>query len=264
MSLRRFLLPVADMIGSVLVALGFGLRPRSVRLERVEVALPDLPAHLDGYRIGVMADLHLGPLVKPHQIRAPAARLAAEQPDLVVVAGDLTSDPACEPLLDEALAPVQGALGVLGNWDYYFPPPVRTQSAVRLLVNDGLVVADGLWVGGVDDCKFGRPDVAAAMAGAPEGAVRILIAHEPDFADQVTAEDRVALVISGHSHGGQIRLPLLGPLLLPPMGRKYHTGLYRAPHTRVYTTRGLGFAHLPLRLWCPPELTVITLRRAGG
>lgn len=260
--MRRFLLPVAELTGRVLSGLGFGLNPRSVRLERVDLRIDGLPASLEGFAIGVLSDLHLGPLVKAGQVLQAVQRLAAERPDLVLVAGDLTSDPAAEPQLDEALAPVRGALAVAGNWDYDQAPEVRRQTAVRLLVNEGVLAAPDLWVGGVDDCKFGRPDIARAMAGAPPGALRILLAHEPDFADQVEAGHSIALQISGHSHGGQIRLPLIGPLLLPPLGRKYHTGLYLAPHTQVYTSRGLGFAHLPVRILCPPEITLLTLRRA--
>lgn len=218
-----------------------------------------LPPHLDGFTIGVMTDLHIGPLVSAGFIRRAAAELADRGPDLVVVAGDFCSTRKAAHLLVEALEPVGRPFAVLGNWDYK-REEVRRTAAVRFLVNQGAEVAPGLWLAGVDDVNFGRPDLEAALAGAPPGAVRILLAHEPDFADRVEARHRIALQISGHSHGGQIRLPFLGAALLPPGGQKYVSGLNHAPHCPVYTSRGLGVAHLPVRIMCPPELTLIQLK----
>ena len=89
--------------------------------------------------------------------------------------------------------------------------------------------------------------------------------HEPDFADYVVRHPRfplIDLMLSGHSHGGQIQLPIVGPLVLPPMGRKYFEGGYRFGHMQLYVNRGLGTVGLPLRLNCPPEITHITLTRA--
>jgi predicted MPP superfamily phosphohydrolase len=93
----------------------------------------------------------------------------------------------------------------------------------------------------------------------PEGGTAILLAHEPDVADYAADTGRFALQLSGHSHGGQIVMPLLGPPRLPPMGRKYYAGLYSVGGMHVYTNRGLGVVGLPLRLLCRPEITVITL-----
>jgi len=189
---------------SRLVTLLFRRRYRvpvgQIPLVRVDVPVTGLPPHLKDFTIGVMSDLHLGALVDPEYIRAAAERLAAERPDLIVVAGDFVSEAAAVPLLAEVLAPVRDAWGVL--------------------------------------------------------------CHEPDFADRVAERHRVAVQISGHSHGGQVRLPFIGPPLLPPLGRRYVAGLYRAPFCQVYTSRGLGVAHLPLRFLCPPEISV--LRMAEG
>lgn len=236
-------------------------KPEHVCFERVDVPLSPLPSHLDGFTIGVISDLHLGTIGSVGRVHYAANILADQKPDLVIVAGDLTSTPEADQLIDDALAPVHGALGVLGNWDYRYPPKIRQQTAVRLLINEGVLVAPGLWIGGVDDVLEGVPDIDQALAGAPEEAVRILIAHEPDSADLVQRGHKISLQISGHSHGGQVRLPFFGPVLLPPMGRKYHTGLHRASHCQVYTSRGLGMSHLPFRFLCPPEVALITLRR---
>ncbi|MFZ5818209.1 MAG: metallophosphoesterase [Bacillota bacterium] len=249
--------------GAGLAGYAYAIETRRVQFEQRSIPIPDLPAHLDGFTIGLLADLHVGPTTPASFVREVAAQLAARKPDLVVVAGDFIGSHSDGPAANWALEPVKGCLGVVGNWDYYDRFIYRFMTNVRLLVNEGVQVADGLWVGGVDEPRLGEPDLARAMAGAPEGAVRILLCHEPDYADSlVRPEHRVALQLSGHSHAGQIRLPGLGPLLLPPGGRKYHTGLYQAAHCQVYTTRGVGTAHLPFRLFCPPEVSLLQLTRA--
>lgn len=264
---RRFLWSVLG-VGAGLLGYPLLIEPRQVKTERITFVVQDLPARLEGYTIGVLADLHTGPFNPAAWVHSVAERLAAQKPDLVLVAGDMTGNvktPAAHRLVDEALAPVKGALGVMGNWDnFHYPAPmgVRRQSTVRMLVNQGVSPTAGLWVGGLDEGIFGDPNVGKALAGAPAGAVRILLAHEPDLADLVRPEHRVALVIAGHTHGGQVRLPGLGAPALPPLGRKYVSGLNRAPACHVYTSRGLGVTGVPLRLFCPPEVTLITLRRA--
>jgi predicted MPP superfamily phosphohydrolase len=258
--LVRRILAKADNMVEWLVWLGFRYAPKQIPLERVTVRVADLPAHLEGFTIGVLSDLHLGVFVTRDFLSRAAARLAAEQPNLAVVAGDfLAGREEYAHLLPEVLAPLGRPYGVLGNWDWEHPE--NRSDAVRLLVNTGVEAAPGLWLAGVDDVLWGEPSLKAALAGAPPGAVRVLLCHEPDFADEIRPSHRIALQISGHSHGGQIRLPFAGPLMLPTKGRKYHTGLYRAPATQVYTSRGLGVVHLPFRLWCPPEVTLITLVR---
>lgn len=259
--LRRLILAVSTAIGGLLSASGFArwVEPRRLVVERVTVPVEGLPERLRGYKVGVLTDLHLGDLVPVDFVRKAAALLMAEKPDLIAVVGDFVSLREAVAELPAALAPFKGAaVGVLGNWDYYVPE-MRSQKAVRLLVNQGFEAAPGLWVAGIDDAMLGDPDLGKALRGAPANAIRILLAHEPDFADSVKPEHKIALQISGHSHGGQVRLPIVGPLMLPPGGRRYPMGLARAPHCTVYTSRGVGVAHLPVRFLCPPEVTVITL-----
>lgn len=265
MNRRQFL--GRSMAALVAMGLGVGVETNRMRLERVAVSVANLPPQLDGLRIGVLSDLHLGPLVPVERGRWAAALLARQRPDIVVVTGDITAvdDPElAQPLIEEALEPVAGAYGVLGNWDfplYPLPRHVVQQQTVRILVNEGLSPKPGLWLAGLDEGLLGRPDLDRALAGAPPGSVRVLLVHEPDVADWVRPEHQVALQISGHSHGGQVRLPFVGPLLTPRLGQKYVAGLYQAPACQVYTSRGVGVSHLPLRLFCPPEVTLITLHR---
>lgn len=263
MKRRHFLVRAAvGLIGLTLGLTGYGrfVETRRVRFEERTAAVPGLPRHLEGYTIGVLSDLHVGPTTPAAWVRRVVEQLAERRPDLVVAVGDFIGGHDHVAEANWCLEPVQGALGVLGNWDYYDGRIRKALTNVRLLENRGVLVADGLWVGGVDEPALGKPDVDLALSGAPPGAVRILLCHEPDYADAlVRPEHRVALMISGHSHGGQVRLPVVGPLILPPGGRKYHTGFYQASHCRVYTSRGVGTAHLPIRLFCPPEVTLLRL-----
>lgn len=268
MSLYHMLASLIDTAGTgMLKLIGYAYRvtPDRVVIERQAVRIPDLPSHLDGFTIGVLSDLHLGPFLDQKDALAVTRLLAAEKPDLVVLAGDLVSCKQAMLALPRVLKPLRGAYAVLGNWEYGrdVVRPISALKQLRMLVNEGALVAEGLWLAGVDDARE-APDLDRALAGAPDGAVRILLSHEPDFADRVEARHRIALQISGHSHGGQVRLPLIGPTLLPPGGRKYHSGLNRAPHCQVYTSRGVGMVHLPIRLNCPPELSLLTLRIGRG
>jgi predicted MPP superfamily phosphohydrolase len=269
---RQFLLGAMGVLAGVTGVAGYayGFEPRHLRLERVTFPIAALPPHLDGFSIGVLADLHLGRMVPVEWGYAAASRLAALQPDVVVVAGDMSglvdSTEEAQRLIDEALAPVKDAYGVLGNWDYFhhpLPMGVKGQTAVKLLVNQGVLLAPDLWLAGLDEGLFGKPDVDQALSGAPPGAIRILLAHEPDLADLVRPEHRIALQISGHTHGGQVWLPLFGHLMKPPLGRKYFVGLNKAPACHVYTSRGVGLTGKPIRFMVPPEITLITLKRAA-
>jgi predicted MPP superfamily phosphohydrolase len=260
---RQSVLTTAERLAGVARFL-LPLKPDSVRLERVTVRIPDLPPHLDGYTIGALTDLHLGPLVPIDVVQRAAELLAECRPDLVVVTGDVISTPAAADTVDEALAPLctYNIYGVYGNWDW--DPPLRfalhAQTAIRFLQNQGVSPVPGLWVAGVEETLLGRPNIDQAVAGAPDFAVRILLAHEPDYADKVRPDQGIALQISGHSHGGQVRLPFVGPVMLPRSGRKYAAGLNQAAHCQVYTSRGVGVVHIPIRLFCPPEATLITLK----
>ena len=119
-----------------------------------------------------------------------------------------------------------------------------------------------MWLAGLDDVLRRRSDLRRALSGVPSDELTILLVHEPDFADSVRGRS-VDLQLSGHSHGGQIRLPLIGPPYLPPLGKKYPQGLRQLDQLALYTNRGIGTIGVPARLNCPPEITLFTLRKAG-
>ena len=133
------------------------------------------------------------------------------------------------------------------------------------LVNQGVGLPVGretLWLAGLDDGWSGSPDLVAAVTQRPSRATTVLLMHEPDLADDYSQDTGIALQLSGHSHGGQIRFPGVGALVTPYLAWKYDMGLYSVNDMWLYTNRGLGVTNLPVRFNCPPEITEITLVRA--
>lgn len=274
---RRFLRWLGLTVGSI-GAMGFGswkyawdVEPWWLSLEWVKVSLAELPLALDGFTIAQLSDFHWGKDLKEgHVTRAVDLALEAK-PDLVVLTGDYVTHSAhdiagCTRELSRLNAP-HGVYAILGNHDHWTDArvvragletaglPVLLNANVRVPVGD----AD-LWLAGVDDVWERHADIDRALQGIPSGATTVLLAHEPDYADQVVGRG-VTLQLSGHSHGGQIRLPLFGAPVLPRWGRKYPYGLRRVGDLWLYTNRGVGFIQPAVRLNCRPEVTIIQLVR---
>ncbi len=245
------------------------LEPSWLAREQVRVHMRNLAPSLSGLRIAFLSDLHRGPHIDPSHI-ARAARMAQEAaPDLVLLGGDFVSQSAAyaESCARE-LARLQAPLGVyacLGNHDYWTDPDAVTEAlqraGIRVLRNAGLEVADRLWVAAVDDVWEGRPSLEAALRGMPTDALAVLLAHEPDYADTVAADGRIALMLSGHTHGGQVCLPLFGSPILPYLGQRYPAGLYTLGAMTLYVTRGVGLVAPPVRLNCRPEVSLLVLEQ---
>ena len=159
-----------------------------------------------------------------------------------------------------------GLWAVMGNHDA-FTDPLRVTRALRaegiqVLTNQSIPIEHNggrFWLGGVDDVLEGTADLDVTFHQVPANEPTILLAHEPDYADSV-ASYPVDLQLSGHTHGGQVRLPFLGPLYLVNLGRKYVWGLYKIGELTLYTNPGLGTVGVPVRWNCPPEITLLTLR----
>lgn len=252
--------------------------PHQLEITRLEILLRRLPVDLDGFRIAQLSDLHFRPFTTEAEISGAVSAVNALQPDLVVLTGDFVSMPmfgevgagahpigTCAQLLTNLRAP-HGSLAVLGNHDIGTNPmvvagtlqehriPVLRNRAVPLEHKSAV-----LWVAGLDDGEYGLADIPRALAAVPAGMPVVLLAHEPDLADPVSRYP-VDLQISGHSHGGQITVPLLGPPYLPRLGHKYWRGLYRVRNLQLYTNRGIGTIGVPMRFGSPPEVTLFTLR----
>ena len=251
------------------------IEPYHPVVERLTLALPSLPAAADGLRLAQLSDLHMGRSIRPEDVARGVALVNAERPDLIVVTGDYVTGDAsyAEPCARE-LGRLQAPLGVwaiLGNHDKWTRSSAiiaALQAAgLRVLVNRALppIPSVPLWLIGLDDIWSGKPNLPASVADLPPEGCRILLAHEPDFADEAARPDyRIALQLSGHSHGGQVRLPVVGAPVLPYLGRKYDQGLRRVGDMWLYTNRGLGMVEPAVRFNCPPEVTLFTLRQEKG
>ena len=238
-------------------------------VQRVQIPLQRLPESFEGFRLVVMSDFHISPAVPLEYLRKAAAMAAALKPDLVVFPGDFVWHKA-EAIFD--LAPVlagidsrHGSFACLGNHDVWTDAKIVRQglqeSGIPLLFNQGVTLAQGsglLNLAGLDDGWSEELNLNGTLENLPGQAPTILLLHEPDLADETARDGRVALQLSGHTHGGQIRLDGRAPVL-PPLGRKYDLGLFQVGGMFVYTTGGIGTTTIPLRIHCPPEITEITL-----
>ena len=252
------------------------VEPEQIVVERVSLTLPRLSPAFDAYRIVQVSDVHMDGWMAPERLARIVGLANDERPDLVAITGDavtrsrLYSTAHLAPLLVGPLAELRardGVLAVLGNHDHRAGAKavrralreagvVELDNRVRTLRRDG----DELHVAGVDSLYAGLDRLELVLEGLPEGGCAVLLAHEPDFADRSAATGRFDLQLSGHSHGGQVRLPFLGPLHLPRLGRQYPAGLYEVGGMRQYTNRGVGVTLARLRANCRPEVTVLTLR----
>jgi uncharacterized protein len=274
------------LIGTGTVAAGLALYAGEIARHEIDIvhrpiAITNLPDPFHGYRIVQLSDIHLDEYTEPFFLERIVHQVNALAPDLVLLTGDFITHGSltfiagghavrrCAEILATLTAPLRYA--ILGNHDVSFSAPLvieaLTNHGTPVLVNQHLPIertGARLWLCGVDDPSASHPDLDLTLPAKPDGPV-LLMAHEPDFADHVIAHPRgslVDLMLAGHSHGGQVRLPFLGPLILPPMGEKYPEGHYRFNRMQLYVNRGIGTVGLPFRLNCPPEITVITLQPA--
>ncbi len=241
-------------------------------IERVQLPIAGLPSAFDGFTIAQLSDIHLLPYTRPHFIQKAVDIANNLKPDLMVLTGDYVwHDPEGMDELIPLIAQLDarnGVFGVLGNHDYWLDVELVkrgfSQSRIPLLINQHVPIVRGdasIVLAGLDDGWSGHPDINATLAGAPDGAPVILLLHEPDLADVYAPAAHMALQLSGHSHGGQVRMPGHGAYVLPYLGRKYDMGLYQVGNMWLYTNRGLGEISVPLRINCLPEVTLFTLHQ---
>ncbi len=282
-SRRKFLkTSLAAAAGLALPLAGYAqfVEPHRLTLERLELRIPNLPEAFDGFRIAQLSDLHYGTYTGAGEISAAVALANSLKPDLAVFTGDLTTAPRinlpvthrvftqaalCARILS-GLTATHGVVGCLGNHDFFarghYVTEVLGAAGIAVLRNSNQAIeraGQRIWIAGVDDAIFGVANFDSALARIPAKETVVLLAHEPDLADEA-ARRGFALQLSGHSHGGQVRLPLITPLILPELARKYPFGHYRVRNMHLYTNRGIGMIVLPYRFNAPPEVTLTTLR----
>ncbi|HIK05815.1 MAG TPA: metallophosphoesterase [Trichormus sp. M33_DOE_039] len=247
------------------------IEPNWIEIKTLQLTLPHLPADFNGYRIVQISDIHRDRWMTTRRLQRIVRLVNQEHPDLVAITGDLVTRnlphliPSLKPALEQ-LTPRDRTVAVLGNHDNENDTVaiIKTlkQSGVFDLNNHVYTLERGnakLYIAGVDDVGMGKARLDLVLQELPLQAGAILLAHEPDFANSSAATGRFDLQLSGHSHGGQIRLPFLRPLILPPWGEKYYAGEYQVGKMLLYTNRGLGMTGLHLRLFARPEITVFTL-----
>lgn len=280
-SRRRFLVraPIAFAGGFALYS---GLIARH-ELSVVTLPLPihDLPARFEGFRIVQISDIHFDEYTEPAFLRRVINEINRLSPDLVLMTGDFISfAPLPRRFAEYAIRQCTAHLSeiacsrrfaAMGNHDSFLGAPemrpIFAGAGIPLLVNEHVPIElDGqrLWLCATHDPVTHVPDLEATIPERPDGPV-LLMSHGPDYADTLLAHPRGRLVdvmFSGHTHGGQVRLPLLPPLHLPYGGRNYVEGAFQLGRMRLYVNRGIGTVGLPFRLNCPPEITLFRLQKA--
>lgn len=274
LSRRRLLLLAGGAVagGVGLGADAFAWAPRRVQVTNHDVVVAGLPAALHGLTIAQLSDIHL------YEGLHPAAQRAMElvsgiKPDLTVITGDLVERASELASLRPFLSACRGRLATvvtLGNWEYQARVNLADlrrlaeSAGAVLLVNEALRVAVGaqeLAIAGLDDPRAGIPDPGVALKEVPVGVPAIWAFHAPGYADLPSTRSypRPILALAGHTHGGQIRPPMLPPITPPASGR-FVSGWYRDSFAPFYVSRGIGTSGIRARFRCAPEVSVFTLR----
>ena len=265
------------------------IEPHRVAVRAFDVALPDLPEEAAGLRILHVSDLHVSAMTSARFLARAIETCNDLKPDIVVLTGDYVSRRSsylgpsgarvwARPIMDYAhemareVSHLQARIGVFavpGNHDHARDSGAAIsnlleENGVQVLLNrnERLQECGDLAICGVDDLRAGNPDYERAFAGVSRDEAQIILAHNPRAMEMMRG--RNALLLSGHTHGGQIHFPLTNFRRRPSdmHGSPWFSGWYRQNRTQMYVSSGLGSVHFPARLRCPPEIVVFTLRRA--
>jgi predicted MPP superfamily phosphohydrolase len=253
--------------------MAYGLiEPYPIEVKNVEIISKDVPASFDGKKIVYISDIHYGPYFSGDRVRSLVAEINNLNPDLILLGGDYIDtekvDMApCFAELKNLKAPL-GVYGVLGNHDHWG----RAEQTREGLIAAGITPLDNtaVWInsgdgriklGGVGDLWHDSQNLTPTVGDVSVNDYVILLSHNPDYAEKIKT-DKVDLVLSGHTHGGQITFfGLFAPYTNTRYGQKYVSGLVEAPHTLVYVTKGVGTTSIPVRFFARPEITVLELKK---
>jgi predicted MPP superfamily phosphohydrolase len=248
------------------------IKPDQLEIIPLTVPCNRLDPSFNKYRIIQISDIHMGTWINYSRLENIISIINQQYPDLIVITGDLITDfriDLFESMTDlfRLLKPKDAVLAVRGNHDCWIQKSrfqkVLLQGGVIDISNAFYTIYRGkacLHIAGVDDVRYGHDCLDGILSTMPAYGAAILLAHEPDFADTSALTDRFDLQLSGHSHGGQVVLPLIGSPFLPQLGRKYPKGRYQVNGMVQYTNRGIGTASIQFRYQCPAEVTIITLQ----
>ncbi|MEK4127216.1 metallophosphoesterase [Anoxybacillus sp. FSL W8-0382] len=249
------------------------IEPRRLTVRRYDVVHPLIPKSFDGCRLLQFSDVHIGYHYTVRHFRQVVEQINALDPHLICFTGDLLDEPnkyehveTITTLLKQLHAPL-GKFCIYGNHDHGgygtdIYKRMMTASGFRLLVNEWVTIERGherIAIAGLDDFMLGKPNFAKTVQQLPKETYTIALIHEPDLVTQASVYP-FHLQLSGHSHGGQIQLPWIGPLVTPPLAKQYVEGFYDIGQLTLYVNRGLGTTRMPFRFLTPPELTLFTLK----
>lgn len=243
-----------------------------VKIDRQALPLARLPKTFDGTTVAFLTDFHHGPFTELDYVAAVVRTTLMLRPDMIVLGGDysLKDKKYIRPCLDvlSALKAPLGVFGVLGNHDYWHGVTETREgmkaAGITELTNAGVWIARGserFRLAGVDDLWTGSVNLGDALGDTKRDDACLLISHNPDLAERLR-DERVGLMLSGHTHGGQVVFPGGAPFVPSQYGQKYLHGLVQAPETLVYVSRGLGTTGVPVRIGSRPEINFITLKAA--
>ncbi|WP_042349109.1 metallophosphoesterase [Bacillus massiliigorillae] len=233
-----------------------------------------IPNGFSGTTIVQFSDTHLGFQYQLNNLEKTVQLINKIQPDLIVFTGDLMDKPnhydsptKIIPILQKLHAPF-GKFCIFGNHDHGgygsdLYKQTMEDSGFMVLQNANTIITNSLkqsiYISGIDDAMLGRPNWENTLNNIPKDAYSILLSHAPDFADRAKNEN-VSLQLSGHSHGGQVKIPFYGALITPPFAKKYYEGMYNLGNMKLYVNKGLGTTRMPLRFFTRPEITIFTLQ----
>ena len=284
-SRRDFLKTIKFLGGAALTTLAGNYytteyEPSNLEVSQVELSLASLPRSFDGFRILQLSDIHIGGWMNRERFSTVVDVVLQQEFDLIVMTGDYVIGRSWSEALDiaaedfiEVITPLTQAhkvIAVMGNHDHW-ANPVRSRA---MLMRAGVLElkndvhrfdkdGDSLYIAGLDDISEGKQRLDEVEAKLPYGVRAILLAHEPDYAEVTSVTDKFMLQLSGHSHGGQVVIPFIGPPVLPRWARRYPAGLYQLGQMYLYTSRGVGMTSPFVRFNCRPEITVFTLNGAA-
>ncbi len=279
-SRRTFLKRILQLLGSLLIpSTGYYyakyIEPHRLDITHHSISHPLIPSSFYGKRIVQFSDVHIGHNYDIEDLQKLIKKINELSPDIVLFTGDLFDNPNTytdTDMLAQELTTIKAPLGkfaIYGNHDHggygtdkYRRVMKKAQFTLLRNQHDVIQLPDKSMIAivGVDDMILGRPDMNQAFIEVPSNLYTILMLHEPDGADEAS-NFSAHLQLSGHSHGGQVKLPIYGAVVAPPLGQKYMEGFYDVDGMTLYVNRGLGTTQLPFRFLCVPELTVFTLEK---
>lgn len=272
---RQFLrgLVAAPLLGvAATAAYARLIEPYHYWVSETDVFIRDLPERFEGFRITQLTDIHHSRILGIEEIRRMVSLAQQTRPDMFVLTGDYTTSyrrfiEPCAEALSQLNAP-EGLWAVLGNHDHYTDPELTTRALrrQRIEVMDNYHTTlqrgpDSLQLSGIDDWTWNAVDWTRAFSGLNSDTPTVLLSHQPTVLDLPQTQN-VSLIVSGHTHGGQLRLPFVGaPAKYATKDLKYDRGLFSRGETQLYVSSGTGVIGLPLRLGVRPEIAVLRLKR---